>query len=193
MEGKLSPLGVSIDRRCFSRPHCREDIAFCAPPLFSSYSTIEFGSLNLESGRCDIAAALCTWTKLDTSATTVKDKICPIHGLSRLLPISGCCIYSGLPFRPPTRLQLPAIFCNLRSPNMLIEGEKYACHACVRGHRVSNCRHADRPLLHINKKVFPPKISMSCPNDSRTGPPHLTLYTLSNYTQVSQEKCSLRL
>jgi hypothetical protein len=39
--------------------------------------------------------------------------------------------------------------------NMLIKGEKYACEACVRGHRVSNCRHADRPLQHINKKVCP--------------------------------------
>ena len=37
--------------------------------------------------------------------------------------------------------------------DMLIKGEKYACDACVRGHRVSNCRHADRPLQHINKKA----------------------------------------
>jgi Copper fist DNA binding domain len=26
-------------------------------------------------------------------------------------------------------------------PKMLIDGEKYACEACVRGHRVSNCNH----------------------------------------------------
>jgi hypothetical protein len=39
---------------------------------------------------------------------------------------------------------------------MLIKGEKYACEACVRGHRVSNCQHADRPLQHINKKVCHP-------------------------------------
>ncbi|KAG0645943.1 Copper resistance CRF1 [Hyphodiscus hymeniophilus] len=38
---------------------------------------------------------------------------------------------------------------------MLIKGEKYACEACVRGHRVSNCQHADRPLQHINKKGRP--------------------------------------
>lgn len=37
--------------------------------------------------------------------------------------------------------------------DMLIKGEKWACEACVRGHRVSNCQHADRPLQHINKKV----------------------------------------
>lgn len=61
---------------------------------------------------------------------------------------------------------------------MLIDGEKYACDACVRGHRVSNCQHTgkptpkkeksnsplmacliilglDRPLTHINKKGRP--------------------------------------
>ncbi|KAI1741589.1 hypothetical protein F4680DRAFT_69741 [Xylaria scruposa] len=38
---------------------------------------------------------------------------------------------------------------------MLINGEKWACEACVRGHRVSNCQHADRPLQHINKKGRP--------------------------------------
>ncbi|KAL3421978.1 copper fist DNA binding domain-containing protein [Phlyctema vagabunda] len=38
---------------------------------------------------------------------------------------------------------------------MLIAGEKYACEACVRGHRVSNCQHSDRPLQHINKKGRP--------------------------------------
>ncbi|KAL2019912.1 hypothetical protein VTK56DRAFT_9087 [Thermocarpiscus australiensis] len=38
---------------------------------------------------------------------------------------------------------------------MLIDGEKWACEACVRGHRVSNCQHHDRPLQHINKKGRP--------------------------------------
>jgi len=38
---------------------------------------------------------------------------------------------------------------------MLIDGEKWACEACVRGHRVSNCQHIDRPLTHINKKGRP--------------------------------------
>ncbi|KAL9101505.1 MAG: hypothetical protein Q9163_003231 [Psora crenata] len=38
---------------------------------------------------------------------------------------------------------------------MLIGGEKYACETCVRGHRVSSCQHADRPLIHINKKGRP--------------------------------------
>ncbi|KAK5083548.1 hypothetical protein LTR05_006051 [Lithohypha guttulata] len=38
---------------------------------------------------------------------------------------------------------------------MLINGEKYACEACVRGHRVSSCSHSERKLLHVNKKGRP--------------------------------------
>lgn len=57
---------------------------------------------------------------------------------------------------------------------MIIDGEKWACEACVRGHRVSSCHHSgmffllcllvssslrliatDRPLTHINKKGRP--------------------------------------
>jgi len=38
---------------------------------------------------------------------------------------------------------------------MIFKGEKWACEACVRGHRVSNCNHSDRPLQHINKKGRP--------------------------------------
>ncbi|PFH59880.1 hypothetical protein XA68_11738 [Ophiocordyceps unilateralis] len=45
---------------------------------------------------------------------------------------------------------------------MLIDGEKYACEACVRGHRVSNCQHSDRPLQHINKKGRPVSQCQHC-------------------------------
>ncbi|KAL1960325.1 hypothetical protein VTO42DRAFT_8285 [Malbranchea cinnamomea] len=38
---------------------------------------------------------------------------------------------------------------------MLIDGEKWACDACIRGHRVSSCQHSDRPLSHINRKGRP--------------------------------------
>lgn len=38
---------------------------------------------------------------------------------------------------------------------MLIDGEKWACEACVRGHRVSSCHHSDRNLIHVNKKGRP--------------------------------------
>ncbi|KAI0204502.1 hypothetical protein F4808DRAFT_344927 [Astrocystis sublimbata] len=45
---------------------------------------------------------------------------------------------------------------------MIIEGEKYACEACVRGHRVSNCHHNERPLQHINKKGRPVSQCQHC-------------------------------
>ncbi|KAH8694208.1 copper fist DNA binding domain-containing protein [Talaromyces proteolyticus] len=45
---------------------------------------------------------------------------------------------------------------------MLIDGEKWACEACVRGHRVSSCRHHDRPLIRINKKGRPFSVCCIC-------------------------------
>jgi len=45
---------------------------------------------------------------------------------------------------------------------MHIDGEKWACEACVRGHRVSSCRHNDRPLIRINKKGRPYTICCVC-------------------------------
>ncbi|KAL4782172.1 copper fist DNA binding domain-containing protein [Aspergillus varians] len=38
---------------------------------------------------------------------------------------------------------------------MLIDGEKWACEACLRGHRVSTCKHHDRPLIRIKRKGRP--------------------------------------
>ncbi|PYH89492.1 copper-fist-domain-containing protein [Aspergillus ellipticus CBS 707.79] len=48
---------------------------------------------------------------------------------------------------------------------MLIDGEKWACEACVRGHRVTTCKHHDRPLIRINRKGRP---FATCPICSRT-------------------------
>ncbi|ODM17618.1 hypothetical protein SI65_07293 [Aspergillus cristatus] len=38
---------------------------------------------------------------------------------------------------------------------MLINGQKYSCEACIRGHRVTTCKHHDRPLTKINRKGRP--------------------------------------
>ena len=77
---------------------------------------------------------------------------------------------------------------------MLIKGEKYACEACVRGHRVSNCQHSDRPLQHINKKV---NSIFAAPRPLLTertaGPSSLAVYSLSNTPQVSLCACSMRM
>lgn len=38
---------------------------------------------------------------------------------------------------------------------VFINGIKYACATCIKGHRSSNCHHADRPLFEIKKKGRP--------------------------------------
>lgn len=45
---------------------------------------------------------------------------------------------------------------------MYIDGEKWACESCVKGHRVSGCNHSDRELQHINKKGRPVKQCEHC-------------------------------
>ncbi|KAF4981540.1 hypothetical protein FZEAL_2674 [Fusarium zealandicum] len=38
---------------------------------------------------------------------------------------------------------------------MIINGEKFACEICIRGHRVAQCQHNDRPLQQVSKKGRP--------------------------------------
>ncbi|EAW14980.1 copper fist DNA-binding domain-containing protein [Aspergillus clavatus NRRL 1] len=47
---------------------------------------------------------------------------------------------------------------------MLVNGEKWACGYCVRGHRVSTCQHHDRPLTRINRKGRPSATCAVCNN-----------------------------
>ncbi|KAF2452791.1 copper fist DNA binding domain-containing protein, partial [Lineolata rhizophorae] len=44
----------------------------------------------------------------------------------------------------------------------IIDGEKYACASCIKGHRVSGCQHIDRELRHINPKGRPVKQCEHC-------------------------------
>lgn len=44
----------------------------------------------------------------------------------------------------------------------IIDGEKYACNSCIKGHRVSGCTHLDRELHHINPKGRPVKQCEHC-------------------------------
>ncbi|KAF2468486.1 uncharacterized protein BDR25DRAFT_265181 [Lindgomyces ingoldianus] len=44
----------------------------------------------------------------------------------------------------------------------LINGEKFACQSCIKGHRVSGCTHTDRELQHINPKGRPVKQCEHC-------------------------------
>ncbi|EFX05811.1 copper fist DNA-binding domain containing protein [Grosmannia clavigera kw1407] len=56
---------------------------------------------------------------------------------------------------------------------MLINGEKWACDACVRGHRVSNCQHYERPLQHINKKGRPVTQCQHCRSQRKNRSAHV--------------------
>ncbi|KAH7166611.1 copper fist DNA binding domain-containing protein [Fusarium sp. MPI-SDFR-AT-0072] len=38
---------------------------------------------------------------------------------------------------------------------MTPRGEKLACESCIRGHRVAQCQHTDRPLLRVSRKGRP--------------------------------------
>ncbi|KAK4512988.1 uncharacterized protein ATC70_003699 [Mucor velutinosus] len=38
---------------------------------------------------------------------------------------------------------------------MLINGEKWACETCIKGHRATHCKHTDRKLISIKKKGRP--------------------------------------
>ncbi|EGG06069.1 uncharacterized protein MELLADRAFT_36341 [Melampsora larici-populina 98AG31] len=41
-------------------------------------------------------------------------------------------------------------------------GKKFACAACVKGHRSSSCAHTDRTLVEIGKKGRPPTQCAHC-------------------------------
>ncbi|KAK9893245.1 copper-fist-domain-containing protein, partial [Cystobasidium minutum MCA 4210] len=50
---------------------------------------------------------------------------------------------------------------------ILLDGQKYACESCFKGHRVSKCTHTDRPLFVPNKKGRPSTQCKHC-RDRRT-------------------------
>ncbi|KAK2761743.1 hypothetical protein FQN54_001571 [Arachnomyces sp. PD_36] len=56
---------------------------------------------------------------------------------------------------------------------MLIDGEKYACEACVRGHRVSSCHHSDRPLSYVHKKGRPVTQCQHCRGGRKSKSTHV--------------------
>lgn len=54
---------------------------------------------------------------------------------------------------------------------MYINGIKYACITCIKGHRSSSCSHVERPLIEIRKKGRPPNHCKDCKN--KTKKPHI--------------------
>lgn len=51
-----------------------------------------------------------------------------------------------------------------RNKMILIDGVKYACMECVRGHRSSSCKHHQRPLLQVRSKGRPVEYANGNPN-----------------------------
>ena len=45
---------------------------------------------------------------------------------------------------------------------ILIEGVKYACERCIRGHRATKCSHSDQPLVAIKNKGRPSTVCDYC-------------------------------
>ncbi|GAA5980444.1 hypothetical protein JCM11641_003396 [Rhodosporidiobolus odoratus] len=45
---------------------------------------------------------------------------------------------------------------------MIIDGVKYSCDACTKGHRQANCTHADRPLTEVRKRGRPQTACAQC-------------------------------
>ncbi|GAA5863211.1 hypothetical protein JCM1840_002512 [Sporobolomyces johnsonii] len=45
---------------------------------------------------------------------------------------------------------------------VLIDGVKYACQTCIKGHRSSKCTHTNRPLIEIKKKGRPTSQCAHC-------------------------------
>ncbi|KAK4685411.1 hypothetical protein P7C73_g4739, partial [Tremellales sp. Uapishka_1] len=45
---------------------------------------------------------------------------------------------------------------------VLINDKKFACGTCIKGHRVSNCTHTDRPLFEVKRKGRPPVQCQMC-------------------------------
>lgn len=56
---------------------------------------------------------------------------------------------------------------------MFINGLKYACSTCIKGHRSSHCSHVDRPLFEIRKKGRPVTQCTFCRDLRKTKQVHI--------------------
>ncbi|KAF2136258.1 uncharacterized protein K452DRAFT_237810 [Aplosporella prunicola CBS 121167] len=74
----------------------------------------------------------------------------------------------------------------------IVNGEKYACDSCIKGHRVSGCTHSDRPLKHINPKGRPVKQCEHCQKARKTKSHHARCDcgTKKDKTKAAAEKAA---
>lgn len=56
---------------------------------------------------------------------------------------------------------------------IVIEGKKYSCDTCIKGHRSSACKHTDRPLFEIQRKGRPVTQCQHCRELRKTKQVHV--------------------
>ncbi|KAK9456668.1 hypothetical protein V1511DRAFT_486486 [Dipodascopsis uninucleata] len=67
---------------------------------------------------------------------------------------------------------------------VFIDGVKYACETCIRGHRVTTCAHKDRPLTMIKPKGRPVSQCAHCREARKTR----ALHTRCECTEIRKHK-----
>lgn len=73
---------------------------------------------------------------------------------------------------------------------MLINGLKFSCATCIKGHRASNCKHTDRPLFEIRKKGRPVSQCLLCRDLRKTKQLHIKCICNKNKKDTTSKKPS---
>ncbi|KAJ1954342.1 copper-binding transcription factor, partial [Linderina pennispora] len=71
---------------------------------------------------------------------------------------------------------------------ILIEGKKYACQACIRGHRASSCNHTSRELIEIRPKGRPVSQCERCRLMRKTHKAHVKCECMDKDTKPAVAK-----
>ncbi|KAF7730067.1 hypothetical protein EC973_003012 [Apophysomyces ossiformis] len=76
---------------------------------------------------------------------------------------------------------------------MLINGVKFACATCIKGHRSSNCNHLERPLFEIRKKGRPVTQCAYCRDLRKTKQIHIKCVcgdkSKAQWSSQKQQQC----
>lgn len=134
---------------------------------------------------------ICTF--LSSALSTIRLKI-RLDGVV----VSRDCTFSPQPIRPTTfhNSQFRGsshVYLSVTTA-MLIDGEKWACEACVRGHRVSSCHHSGMSTM-ISIALIPTLTEQYRPPfdpHQQERPPSLSMRPLSRPTQVSDNPRQVR-
>ncbi|KAG7900516.1 hypothetical protein KL905_004376 [Ogataea polymorpha] len=72
---------------------------------------------------------------------------------------------------------------------VLINGVKYACERCIRGHRVTTCTHVDQPMMMIKPKGRPSTQCAHCRQQRKLKNAHITC-TCNSKTKEHDVSCA---